>query len=114
MAVVIALFATTASGLAPTMAQAVPFHRFLYESKGYETGEPPIKHTFSEPCGVVVDSHGDVYVAQGPEIDVFGPAGNYITRIVDGHNPCGLAIDSTGQLYVTELWERLPRLKEAN
>lgn len=87
------------------VAQASSVHGFRYELSGYEAGEPPSKHSFSEPCGAAVDSHGNVYVAQGSEVDVLRPTGDFVTKIVDGHNPCSLAIDSTGKLYVTELWE---------
>lgn len=66
---------------------------------------------FKGPCGTAVDPHGDIYVVSpGIElgsgktgrIDVFGPAGNYLTEIPDGNQPCNIAVDSLGNVYVVE------------
>lgn len=64
---------------------------------------------FTSPCGTATDRHGYIYVASSAPIvggfgagrvDVFDPAGNYLTHIADGEGPCGLAVDSTGNVYV--------------
>jgi dipeptidyl aminopeptidase/acylaminoacyl peptidase len=70
------------------------------------SSHPPT--VFREPCGVAVDSHGNVYVASyGPagsadhgRIDIFNPMGEYLTSIADGHAFCGVAVDSLGNVYV--------------
>jgi len=79
---------------------------------------PPFAGYFEGPCGLTVDSHGNIYVSDYyPEeiadhnaVDVFGPnpAGyphDYRTQIrevdpLDG--PCGLAVDSAGTLFVND------------
>jgi hypothetical protein len=64
---------------------------------------------FASPCGTATDRHGYVYVATSApivggfgagRIDVFDPAGNYLTHIANGEGPCGVAVDSTGKVYV--------------
>jgi hypothetical protein len=72
---------------------------------------------FENPCGLVTDSRGDIYVANsrpsgGQEgegwIDIFNAQGEYLTRIDENAKlfPCGLAVDSEGNLYVTLRNER--------
>ena len=79
---------------------------------------PPPAGYFEGPCGLTVDSHANIYVADYyPEeiadhnaVDVFGPNPtsypyDYRTQIrevdpLDG--PCGLAIDSAGTLFVND------------
>ena len=62
------------------------------------------KAPFSNPRAVATDSYGDIYVGVGSKqagrIDVFSPAGEFITEITDELNPGSLAIDSEGNLYV--------------
>jgi DNA-binding beta-propeller fold protein YncE len=75
--------------------------------------------TFNLPYGMVVDSHGDLYVADSANntIRMITPAGVVstfagtvgVSGSVDGtgpaaqfHNPRGLAIDATDTLYVTD------------
>jgi hypothetical protein len=64
---------------------------------------------FASPCGTATDRHGYIYVATSApivggfgagRIDVFDPAGNYLTHIPNGEGPCGLAVDSAGNVYV--------------
>ncbi len=59
---------------------------------------------FNEPRAVATDSYGDIYVGTGEgeagRIDVFSPAGNFITEVFDDLLPSALAIDSEGNLYV--------------
>jgi hypothetical protein len=78
-------------------------------------GAPSITHPskhLNVPCGVTVDSHGYIYVAnpevgggEGTEgvIDVFNAQGEYLAMIADEHQPCDLAVDSQGNLYVNEV-----------
>jgi hypothetical protein len=88
--------------LATSTAEAAPTRHFLYE-----LGESQASKPFNKPCGVTVDSYGNVYLSQANnlgEIDVFNPAGEFLTRIEDGHDPCSIAVDSAGNLYVLERW----------
>jgi hypothetical protein len=64
---------------------------------------------FASPCGTTTDRHGYIYVATSAPIvggfgagrvDIFDPAGNYLTHIPDADGPCGLAVDSAGNVYV--------------
>lgn len=63
---------------------------------------------FARPGGVAVDQHGFRYVAsygsnlEGTQgrIDVFDPAGNFITEVADAAGPIDVAVDSLGNLYV--------------
>jgi hypothetical protein len=67
--------------------------------------------SFTNPCGAVTDSYGDIYVASAPSggsgdegrIDIFNAAGEYLDEIKNPHQPCDLAIDSEGHLYVAEI-----------
>lgn len=74
---------------------------------------------FNDPCGVVTDSHGDIYVANGAgstvhevsgesrfdgRIDVFAPNGEFLAEIVNEHWPCSLAVDSAGRVFVEQFW----------
>jgi WD40 repeat protein len=59
---------------------------------------------FQNPCGVVVDKFGNLYVANNgtQAIDIFRPEGKglkYVTSISD-KSACGLAVDSQGNLFV--------------
>lgn len=64
---------------------------------------------FASPCGTTTDRHGYIYVATSApivggfaagRIDIFDPAGNYLTHIGNSNGPCGLAVDSAGNVYV--------------
>jgi hypothetical protein len=63
---------------------------------------------FVEPAAVTVDSAGDIFVSSrgteetGRRIDVFSPAGVYISGFVPPLTPSSLAVDSKGNLYVNE------------
>jgi len=77
---------------------------------GCPGGSHPSK-SFTNPCGAVTDSYGDIYVANSPSggsgnegrIDVFDAAGKFLDEIKDEHQPCDLAVDSQGNLYVAEI-----------
>jgi hypothetical protein len=81
------------------------------EDPGCPTTPPAGNHPpagfFSKPVAVATDFHGDIYVAsQGKKadgtagrIDIFSPAGNFISELsVTG--PQAMAVDSKGVLYV--------------
>jgi hypothetical protein len=64
---------------------------------------------FQNPCGTTTDSYGDIYVAssiasgthEGESwVDVFGPAGEYLTRVEDNYKSCQVAVDRAGNLYL--------------
>ncbi len=64
---------------------------------------------FKNPCGVAVDRHGYIYVANAAPvgnsptwIDIFGPDGKFLTKIENQRRICGLAVDSQGNLYAAE------------
>lgn len=72
-----------------------------------EAGEHPPKGPFFETRAITVDSFGDIYVfsrINGTElearIDVFSPAGEFITEVIDPNGVGALAVDSEGYLYV--------------
>jgi hypothetical protein len=60
-----------------------------------------------EPGGLVVDSVGDLYVADRAhnKIDVFNSSGEYMEQIADSHleNLGSIALDSAGNLYVVNV-----------
>jgi len=64
-----------------------------------------LSHHFSQACGTVVDSHGDLYLAGESIIKVYDPTGNELTSILDPGRPCYLAVDSEGNLYAADLGE---------
>jgi hypothetical protein len=66
---------------------------------------------FLLPRGTAIDAYGNRYIAShGKEliggvegrIDVFDPAGHFITEIADPNGPHSVAVDSEGNLYVSE------------
>lgn len=68
---------------------------------------------FSTPGAVATDGYGNIYVANtalgtvktGGKglIDIFSPAGLFITELEDPLRPASLAVDSKGNLYVANL-----------
>lgn len=92
-------------------AAEVPSHSFRFEISQWkpEPNSSPNKVEFFEgPCGLAVDSHGDIYAGDyyHDQVLAFAPNGGYLNRMVkeeplDG--PCGLALDSAGRLYVNNL-----------
>lgn len=80
----------------------------LVEDPGCPGSPLPPSGSFSGPSSVATDFYGNIYVAnlgqmsdgsQG-RIDIFDPAGYFITEIPDPAGPQSLAIDSIGTLYV--------------
>jgi DNA-binding beta-propeller fold protein YncE len=109
--------AAVATGLlltATAASAAAPSHEFLFALEGglKEPGHvvvPPPEGEFEDPCGVAVDSVGDLYVSDyyHHTIDVYGPFREYLTQIrdTDPDGPCNLAVDATGDVYVNN-WRR--------
>jgi hypothetical protein len=65
--------------------------------------------SFSFPCGVAIDLHGSVYVADVDESQVskFSPHANLVTNAdyasaISATFPCDIAVDALGDLYVNE------------
>jgi hypothetical protein len=95
-----------ASAFVLALAVAAPAqaaHTFLPERS--LTGAETPATFFEYACGTVVDSQGDIYVAdyEHEAIDVFNSAGTYLTQISDPDGACGLAVDSEGNLYAADL-----------
>lgn len=95
----------------PALAQAAP-DPFIYTpvppSPPLPPFTPPPAGQLEGPCGLAVDSVGNVYLADHyhDAIDSFSSGFNYQGQIA-GENPadaaCGLALDSTGVLYANHL-----------
>lgn len=91
---------------APAQAAVDPVYVFFAPKAG-QLGVVPPGSGFNGPCGLAVDTAGNLYVSDyyHRTVDVFGstPTPAYKTQAkevdpLDG--PCGLALDSTGKLYV--------------
>lgn len=76
---------------------------------GCPGGTHPPAGSFTSPRAVITDNYGDIYVAsygnevdngEGGRIDIFNPAGAFLTEIPDPSGPKSLAVDSKGNLYV--------------
>jgi DNA-binding beta-propeller fold protein YncE len=108
----------------PGLSVAATNHPLLGTISGERIG--PLEQ-FKGACGVAVDSHGDVYVADyyHDRIDVFNPQEEFLTTIpqvsppgaggaapTDG--PCDLAVDSSGRLYVNEYHRDVVRFAPAS
>jgi len=63
---------------------------------------PQLSHVLVGAAAVAVDSHGDVYAAAGPAIQVFGPSGQKLAEIPDVRGVRDLAVDSDGNVYVVD------------
>jgi DNA-binding beta-propeller fold protein YncE len=93
----------------PAAAAEPPNHPFRFAISEFFVPEPSPGHleVLEGPCGVALDSAGDIYVADyyHDQIAIFGPTGSYITRITgvdptDG--PCALAVGADGSLFVDD------------
>jgi hypothetical protein len=96
------LIALVVLGTGSNAARAAAIHPFL--AGGSIDGSSTPTGEIEKACGTAVDSVGDVYVANSGKgvIDVFSPAGPYVTSIPDGNGPCSLAVDSKGKVYVVD------------
>ncbi|HET9677229.1 MAG TPA: NHL repeat-containing protein, partial [Solirubrobacterales bacterium] len=104
--------------LVATAALALPAAALGAHSLRYVVSQvkpPPEPEYLEDPCGVAVDSHGNVYVSDyyHDKIRIFSPGGGLITEIsdvdpVDG--PCGLAVDPAGRIYANSYHEGVLRL----
>jgi hypothetical protein len=64
-----------------------------------------LSHLLTKAAAVTTDSYGNVYVAAGPVIHVYGPTGKELTKIEDPEVVfplTDLAVDSTCKVYVLE------------
>jgi len=94
-------------------AAETPSHPFRFEISEFEPEEHRIE--FPEgPCGLALDSQGDIYVGDyyHDQVLAFGPSGGYINRLLKeepADGPCSLALDSSGRLYVNNLHRNVLR-----
>jgi DNA-binding beta-propeller fold protein YncE len=111
------LAALAAAGMALALAAgpaaAATSHPFLFAIHKW-VPEPNVVEYFEAPCGVTVDSSGDLYASDyyHDNVDVFGPGGSLLTRIrqvepLDG--PCGLAVGASGELFVNVFHRNVTR-----
>lgn len=85
-------------------------HRFSAEGKLLQSwGEPGTgPGQFHVPHGIAVDRAGVVYVAdrENSRLQLFSPAGEFLSEWTDVVRPCEVAIDAAGWVYVAELGYR--------
>ncbi len=84
-------------------AWGAPSHPYLFDTHKLLIGPNQFEY-FEGPCGLAVDSSGDLYVSDyyHDKVDVLTSDGNLLTQIsgvepLDG--PCGLAVDAAGDLF---------------
>ena len=106
----------------PTHVAVSPVTGDMYVSDGYGNcrihkyspdgrlilswGEPGVDPgQFQRPHNVVIDSDGNVYVAdrENHRIQVFDPNGKFLTMWNNIHRPDGICLDSEGNFYIGEL-----------
>lgn len=63
---------------------------------------------FHVPHGIAVDRQGSVFVAdrENSRIQIFSPAGEFLSEWTDIARPCQVAFDAHGRLFVAELGYR--------
>jgi Divergent InlB B-repeat domain/NHL repeat len=102
----------------PAPAAEPPNHPFRFEISHFEPEEH--RTEFLEgPCGLALDSQGDIYVGDyyHDQVVVFGPSGGYLNRMVEEEpldGPCGLGLDSAGDLYVNNYHRDVVRFALSN
>ncbi len=85
-------------------------HRFAPDGKLLGSwGEPGAgPGQFHVPHGIAVDRHGTVYVAdrENSRLQLFSPAGEFVTEWTDIARPCEIFIDAEDHVFVAELGYR--------
>lgn len=85
-------------------------HRFSADGKLLHSwGEPGSgPGQFHVPHGIAVDRADVVYVAdrENSRLQLFSPAGQFLSEWTDVARPCEVAIDGAGRVYVAELGYR--------
>jgi len=82
---------------------ALAAHPLRYVIEVFEKA-PSVLEANEDPCGIAVDSHGDVYVSDyyHDKVHIFNPSGDFITQMSDidlDDGPCGLAVDPAGTVF---------------
>lgn len=94
-------------------------HLGIYSAAGELLGELAAEagRPWGTPCGVAVDSAGNVYVGlHGSRVNKYAPSGNpvvggdYVGSLWGLSNACGVAVDSEGSVYV-DSWPEGPVFK---
>ncbi len=82
-------------------------HKFTADGRLlFSWGEPGAgPGQFHVPHGIAVDQEGTVYVAdrENSRVQLFSPAGEYLTEWTDVARPCQVFIGGAGDVYVAEL-----------
>jgi sugar lactone lactonase YvrE len=87
---------------AGTGAKLLAFSPLAAPSRAPLEAEPP-SHLLEDASRDATDSRGDLYVAAGKSVHVFGPDGNELTTFDDPQAPfLDIGVDSTGKVYVVE------------
>lgn len=85
-------------------------HKFSADGKLLHSwGEPGAgPGQFHVPHGIAIDRHGAIYVAdrENSRVQLFSPAGEFLTEWKDVARPCEVFIDAPGTVYVAELGYR--------
>ena len=101
-----------------TPATAAPSHPHLFSIVKFIPA-PNQFERFEGPCGLAVDSTGDIYVSDyyHDKIDVFGSGGGLLVQlhaVEPLSGPCGLAVDAAGNLFANVFHRQVTRFSPSS